>query len=215
VPKNEDGEFELILGNRQLLTVFFIVVVLFGIFFAMGYILGRPAGPATEVAATKKAERPLIVETPGQNAPALPVAKPATEVIPVEKPKPAETAKAEPEKPAPAKAETPKPEPKKPEPAKSKPEPAKRPEPAKAAAASSNEPSGTYLQLAATSQREANLEVERLRKKGFKAIAVEKPDDPNLFRVLVGPVADGSTNKTKADLKAAGFPGDKAIKRTF
>ena len=45
--KNEDGEFELVLGNRQLLSVFFIVVVLLGVLFAMGYIVGtnspRPA----------------------------------------------------------------------------------------------------------------------------------------------------------------------------
>ena len=41
MPKNEDGEFELILGNRQLLSVFFIVVVLLGVFFTMGYIVGR------------------------------------------------------------------------------------------------------------------------------------------------------------------------------
>ena len=36
MPKNEDGEFELILANRQLLSVFFIVVVLLGVFFTMG-----------------------------------------------------------------------------------------------------------------------------------------------------------------------------------
>ena len=46
MPKNEDGEFELILGNRQLLSVFFIVVVLLAIFFALGYIVGRPSSPA-------------------------------------------------------------------------------------------------------------------------------------------------------------------------
>ena len=41
MPKNEEGEFELILGNKQLLSVFFIVVVLLGVFFTMGYIVGR------------------------------------------------------------------------------------------------------------------------------------------------------------------------------
>ena len=47
MPKNEDGEFELILGNRQLLSVFFIVVILLGVFFTMGYIVGRNSGTAT------------------------------------------------------------------------------------------------------------------------------------------------------------------------
>ena len=47
MPKNEDGEFELILANRQLLSVFFIVVVLLGVFFTMGYIVGRNSGTVT------------------------------------------------------------------------------------------------------------------------------------------------------------------------
>ena len=47
LPKNEDGEFELILANRQLLSVFFIVVILLGVFFTMGYIVGRNSGTVT------------------------------------------------------------------------------------------------------------------------------------------------------------------------
>ena len=50
MPTNEDGEFELILGNRQLLSVFFIVVILLAVFFTMGYIVGRRLGPGPEVA---------------------------------------------------------------------------------------------------------------------------------------------------------------------
>jgi hypothetical protein len=45
VPRNDDGEFELILGNRQLMSVFFIVLILLGVFFALGYIVGRNASP--------------------------------------------------------------------------------------------------------------------------------------------------------------------------
>ena len=44
MPKNDDGEFELILGNRQLLSVFFIVVILLGVFFTdanNGIVVGR------------------------------------------------------------------------------------------------------------------------------------------------------------------------------
>lgn len=43
--KNE-GEFELVLGNKQLLSGFFIVVILFGVFFTMGYVVGRNSSPA-------------------------------------------------------------------------------------------------------------------------------------------------------------------------
>src|SRR5215813_11730121 len=72
MPKNEDGEFELILGNRQLLSVFFIVVVLLGVFFTMGYIVGRNSTPAgtTEIASAHKAEtKPLVVDPPVRETP--------------------------------------------------------------------------------------------------------------------------------------------------
>lgn len=49
----EGQEFELVLGNKQLLSVFFIVVILLGIFFTMGYVVGRNSAP---VDAARKAE---------------------------------------------------------------------------------------------------------------------------------------------------------------
>ena len=65
MPKNEDGEFELILGNRQLLSVFFIVVVLFGVFFTMGYIVGRNNPPPLAAAdSAVKESKPLVVDSP-------------------------------------------------------------------------------------------------------------------------------------------------------
>src|ERR1700690_236851 len=39
--KNEDGEFELVVGNKQLLSIVFILMVLFGVVFSMGYFVGR------------------------------------------------------------------------------------------------------------------------------------------------------------------------------
>ena len=214
MPRNEDGEFELVLGNRQLLTVFFIVVVLFGIFFAMGYILGRPSGTA-EATTAHKAEKPMVVESPASN-PAPPAAK-AEAPPPPETPK-SEPAKAEPEKSA-AKEETPKPEPVKKAETKAEKQAAK--EKAKAEAAAKAAPAtgqpapGSYLQLAAIGQQEATLYIDVLRKKGFKAIASQHPDKPVLYRVLVGPLAEGTLAKTKSELKAAGFPGDKAVLQKY
>ena len=66
MPKNEDGEFELILANRQLLSVFFIVVVLLGVFFTMGYIVGRNSTPVTvaETNPPRKADnKPVVVDS--------------------------------------------------------------------------------------------------------------------------------------------------------
>ena len=45
MPTNGDGEFELVLGNKQLLSVFFLFVMLLGLFFTMGYIIGRNSAP--------------------------------------------------------------------------------------------------------------------------------------------------------------------------
>src|SRR5579864_6864695 len=49
MPKNETGEFELVLGNRQLLSGFAVVAILFGVFFAMGYIVGRNSTPSAHL----------------------------------------------------------------------------------------------------------------------------------------------------------------------
>ncbi len=216
MPKNEDGEFELVLGNRQLLSVFFIVVALMGVFFAIGYILGRNSGPMnSEVASARKTDKPLVVDSPardtnpGSTSPAStsptttsPGTTSPAKTEPEPSPRPEKARPVEPEKAAPAKPEPVKPKP--PEPLKPSP-----------AASTGELASGIYLQLTATSQHEATVYVDVLRKKGFKAQSAEVPDKHGLFRVLVGPIAEGNVNKTKADLKAGGFPGDQAIKRTF
>ncbi len=215
MPKNEDGEFELILGNRQMMSVFFIVVLLFGVIFAIGYILGRNSGPATEVATTAhKSEKAVVVPSPAQSgSPAASADAPAPEPPKQEEKKAEPEKKAEALKPEPPKAEVKKAEAPKPEPKKE----AKVEKPAKAAApAATGQPApGTYLQLAATKREEAELEVDVLRKKGFKAMAAQHPENPILFRVLVGPLAKNDINKMKTDLKNAGFPGDHAIPKTF
>jgi len=232
MPKNEEGEFELILGNKQLLSVFFIVVVLLGVFFTMGYIVGRnsPLAAAESAPPEKKEAKQLVIDSasahdatapaaqlketpapaapepaPRETAPQQPDAKPTNAKPTNPKPVESKPATAKPE-PAVAKRDLPKPEPAKPEPVKKKPEPVKE---------AVDRPSGTYLQLAATSQREADIEVDVLRRKGFRAMAAEIPEKPGMFRVLVGPLPDGAINKTKTDLQHAGFPGDKAIRRTL
>jgi cell division septation protein DedD len=92
MPRNElsdtDGqEFELVLGNKQMLSVFFIVVILLGIFFTMGYVVGRNSAPVVEARQTETYDR--------QNAPsAVPASVPSREVVApkaeVASPKPAE-----------------------------------------------------------------------------------------------------------------------------
>ena len=196
---NEDGEFELILGNTQILSVFFIVVILLGVFFTMGYIVGRNSVAVTAEGPRKPEAKPIVVNAPSQTAtsPAETASTP-----------PADSPNSVPVRTAPQQPPDEKAPPKE--------EAAAAPaQPKTAPPASSDHPSGTYLQLAATTKQEADIEVDALRHKGFKAIDAEIPEKPGTFRVLVGPVADGAINKIKADLTAAGLPGDKAIKKTF
>jgi hypothetical protein len=194
LPKNEDGEFELILGNRQLLSVFFIVVILLGVFFTMGYIVGRNSGTLTaDVAATPAPDgKPQVVEPPAKIAEPAPAPPALTETAPQQPVK-----EAEPE---------PAPEPPKPEKVKAEP----------AHTGGSHPVAGqTYLQLAATSKHEADIMVDVLRKKSFKSLAAEIDEKPGTYRVLVGPITDTTANKLRADLQGAGFPGNAAIRRTF
>ena len=200
MPRNDDGEFELVLGNRQLLSVFFLVIVLLGVFFAMGYIMGR-SGTPTQIAQMTKpdnspTEHPLVVDASGSN-------KPSAAGAPV-------TPKEEPKK------EEPKPEPKKEEPVKVaevKPEPPPKPEPKKAdpppapaPAAGGATPPGTYLQVAAVKKPEADIVASLVAKKGYRAYLIPLREGSDVFRVLVGPARDREQQgKMLEDLKAEGF----------
>lgn len=200
--KNEDGEFELILGNRQLLSVFFIVVILLGVFFTMGYIVGRNSAPlgGPEIASARRADtKPLVVESPIHDAATSSTAP--VETAP-QTPAPAERSKAQP-KPEPASVDAPR--------AKADKAPAVVPTSSGAQPATGE----TFLQLAATTQREADILIDVLRKKGFKSRSAEIPEKPGTFRVLVGPLDPADVNKMRGDLQGAGFPGNAAIRRTF
>ena len=70
MPKNDEGEFELVLGNRQLISVFLIVVILLGVFFSMGYIVGRNSSPASVDTARNEKPKPDHDADSSDNAPA-------------------------------------------------------------------------------------------------------------------------------------------------
>lgn len=180
-----EHEFELVLGNRQLLALLFLTFVLLGIFFALGYVLGRNAGPS------------LLVEDDHQASPvaASPSAKPpAAEGIPA---KSQETAEAPVSQTAPAPVDQ--------SPATSPDSHANTPEPSSSSALIDPKPGDTFLQVTAVKRPEAELLVEVLGRKGFRAGIAPAPID-NMFRVLVGPVGTGEEQgKLKSALEQAGF----------
>ncbi len=50
---SETGEYELVIGNKQVLSAFFIVALLCGVFFVLGYVVGAnlPRGGKTQTEA--------------------------------------------------------------------------------------------------------------------------------------------------------------------
>jgi cell division septation protein DedD len=207
LPKNDEGEFELILGNRQLISVFLIVVVLLGLFFSMGYVVGRNSSP-TAAPETARADKPSGDSHPPDPA-ATDSSSSAAPVQPLVNAAPDDSAPAttppsittHPEKPAPL-AEKPKAS----KEAKAKPSPAREPaSPPERASVASQPPGGQYWQVVATARPDAEIIAEALAKKGFHAVLSPAPKD-GVFRVLVGPLPDAPTQAlTRTNLEAAGF----------
>jgi cell division septation protein DedD len=223
MPRNDDGEFELVLGNKQLLTVFFIVVVLLGIFATMGYIVGRSTVPSPPMEAKKEGTpAPLVVDptkpqgaggqadagaaglAPGEariggqasSAPSETKPQPAAAPPPAATRPPVET-RASPPKPERQAAAPPAPAPAAAE--------AKPPAPG---GPMFLEPSAgqTFLQVVAVGKADAEITVNLLRKRGFAAVVAPGPADSKLYRVLVGPVRNAAEiSKTRTELEGAGF----------
>jgi len=189
MPKNEEGEFELVLGNRQLLSIFFIVVILFGVFFTMGYIVGRNSAP-TVAAAPAPTKAPETAATTAR----VP-ANPPAEAAPVQPPAQAPASEPAATTPAPQTQAAKEPAP-----------PAAKREEEPPAAKPAAEPSGKiYLQVAAVGRPEAELEVSTLKKRGFPAHVGPGPRE-GIFRVLVGPYKNtADTARAKGELEKLGF----------
>jgi cell division septation protein DedD len=189
---NETGEFELVLGNRQLLSGFFIVVILFAVFFVMGYIVGRNSTPATQAAASRD-QTGAAATSDGRPQPAS-----GTVPAPQNPPAAAETPKEASSEPQPTtQAAQP--------PATKTAAPAPAPPAAPAVAASAEPvPGETYLQVAAVKQDVAETVSKTLKDKGFPAML--SPGPPGKTRVLVGPYTDlAKLGQAKAELERLGF----------
>lgn len=200
--RTDEGEFELVLGNRQLISVFLIVVILLGVFFSMGYIVGRNSAPVVATDARNGGGKPIVVPPgPSSTAPSnttaanppQDTAPPPSDTKPVET-KPPET---HPEQAAPVQSAPPAPQPKENKPSPVSPE---------RATAVGDPPAGDYWQVVATRRPDAEIVSEALTRKGFHAHIA--PASNGLFRVLVGPLRDAAAKaQTRNDLEAAGFKG--------
>lgn len=179
MPSREDEEFELVLGNKQLLSLFFVVVALFAIFFSFGYTAGFSRGQQDRVIAATSNFAPepepevtdvRIPDTLLEDAP-----KPREVLSPP-------TAPVKPEPPEPA--------------AKPAPAPEKAAAPAAPAAATGAQIArGIHVQVAALRVRsDAQLLVSKLKDKQYPVALYDKGGD-GWHRVVVGPFA--SVNEAK------------------
>src|SRR5438045_7643 len=154
---NETGEFELVVGNRQLLSAFFIVVLLFAVSFAMGYVVGQNTQhsvktadlPSSSLTAPNSSDRPQplspVATAPGTapageqprpdpNAPPQPTTQPVQPATPP-------SVEQQPTGTAPA-----------------------------AAASSSDLPPGSFWQVMAVGQSTAEAVRQTLKDKGFPVV---------------------------------------------
>jgi hypothetical protein len=209
LPKNDEGEFELVLGNKQLISVFVIVVVLLGVFFSMGYIVGRNSPvAATETARNDKPKPDHEPDAPDAAAPLDDPSTPATDSTssgetapsaPPQSNRPAQSPPASSRTQPPAVREVkPKPSP--------VPPPAAPEHAAPIHASGAGDPaSGQYWQVVATARPDAEIIAEALGKKGFHVVLAPAPKD-GIFRVLVGPLSDApALATTRTGLESAGF----------
>lgn len=193
-----EGEHELVLGNKQLLSAFFVVVVLLGVFFTMGYFVGKNTATSGFNAGQTSANGGVRPDAPGkavdsgsQTASASPVPE-STTPAPDSNPTASST-------PGPA--------------IDAKPAPPPREEPTETVRASEGgseklaQPTSEqkYLQVSAIRRPDADNMVKVLRERGFPALLGESSKQ-GLYRVLVGPFKTTTElGHTKAELKAKGF----------
>jgi cell division septation protein DedD len=186
---NETGEFELVVGNRQLLSGFFIVVLLFAVAFAMGYMVGQSVPRSGK---TAEGGSP-VMDRPQPTATAPPVTPPAAPPEQAAATPPAEDNPPAQDSPQPAAPATPPST----QPATPTSAPAAHP-------ASTEVQPGTCWQVMSVGQSDAEVVVRALKDKGFPAFTTPGPN--NLTRILVGPYdTTQAMAHAKTELESAGF----------
>src|SRR5258708_10561912 len=77
--KSEDGQYELVLENRQVLVIFLFAAVLCGIFFGLGFVVGQSSRGSPTATAAKDAGIPAE-KSAGNKKSALSPPEPAADV---------------------------------------------------------------------------------------------------------------------------------------
>ncbi len=196
----QDNERELVLGNKQLLSLFFVAAALCGVCFAIGYMVGRNTSKASISASdqapggtTEGRRQQPDAPTESQLPPSEPAVTAPTETKPAvdapaadAKSAEARTATAEPK----AYVEAPKPKPTE--------------DPLTVA---TPEVGASYLQVSALPRADAEGMVKTLREQKLPVI-MALSSKQGFYRVLVGPYRQTvALSDAKSKLKTLGFNG--------
>lgn len=196
--QSNERETEILLGNKQLLGIFFVGAVLLGIAFTGGYMVGRGPGSKkaianAESAAAMTGTQPAVGQVgethsvPPNDASlsstagvdASPAKKSAEDLLGSRRKKNSKTQAAGNEL-----------------------VPTSAPKPDGFTPQSGQE----FLQVTAVPRDHALAVASVLRRKGFRAHAVAKPGEANMYRVIVGPIRNaGELSSTRDSLRKTGF----------
>lgn len=185
-----EGEFEMVVGRRQIASWLFLIVLLMGAASTVAFMAGKMTAPAAARTATDLPKAQKAAPAPSPTAPQTPSAAVAN-------------ATNEPVNPAAPSVSTPLPQAtilnapfaatKKPS---DGPEPPIFQEPKNGA---------VYLQMGAVDHGMAMIFVEGLRKHGFDAMAAPGPSE-KIFRVLIGPLPNPQAfARAQAEVDAIGL----------
>lgn len=173
----QTDEKELVLGNKQLLSLFFVVVALCGVFFAVGYRIGQNS---TKITPVTSAESTAMASPVARQQPEPPreTVQTQPDTTPEQQPAPVETRPAQDTAVKEAPGSVP---------------------------VSTPEIGASYVQVAAVPRPDAENMVRTLREQSFHAILAESSKD-GFFRVLAGPYRETvQTADAKNRLKTLGF----------
>ena len=195
--RNKDtGEFELVVGDKQLLSAFFIGLLLMAVVFAMGYVLGQSSPKSAKIAPETATAAPTITtETrPPAASQATPgVTDPAAVTPPADSTDAGQAAATPPAEPPPQPTTVPAKE------AGASPLP-----PARVAKAAPEPANASYWQVLAGSSGGAASMLQTLKSQGFPVST--RPGPNNLTLVWVGPYTDKeSLSGAKKKLEEAGL----------
>lgn len=204
--RTSEKETEILLGNKQLLGIFFVVAVLLGVAFYGGYVVGKGAAPKSA------AVNAVTAPAPDETRPAAAATAGETHSVPADSGTSTDAAGSSADtRPATATEEEPplgsrnrnKKPPPQTEPAA---DVAPQTSDASPRAAFTPRTGQTFLQVTAVGRDEAQAIADVLQKKGFPAHAVPKPGSAKLYRVIVGPIHDAADlSSTRDSLRKTGF----------